>query len=134
MKKIAIGLIAILILVTFASGCTSNNNTTGNNSTGNNSSAQNNSSMQNNQDVTLQINSDGSWNGTLSYKSGTQTINGTGSATYNLGQDPGNVSVNLQKTGKNSGTITVQLLKGGNVVINQSTTSNQGTISINYNS
>ncbi|MGB9980243.1 hypothetical protein [Methanobacterium sp.] len=133
MKKIAIGLIAILVLITFASGCTSNNNSTGNNSSmQNNSSAQNNSSMQGNQNITLKINSDGSWNGTLSYKNGTQTINGTGNATYDLGQTPGNVTVTVQKTGNNNGSITLQLFKGGNITIYQSTTSNQGTVSLNY--
>ncbi|MCZ3366961.1 MULTISPECIES: hypothetical protein [Methanobacterium] len=128
MKKIAVGLIALLILITFVSGCTSSNN-----STANNSSAQNNSSMQKNQNVTLKINSDGSWNGKLTYKNGTQTINGTGNVTYDLGQNPGNVSVSVHKTDKNSGTITVQLFKGGNVTIYQSTTSNEGTVSLNYN-
>ena len=128
MKKIVIGLIALLILVTFVSGCTSSNN-----STANNSSSQNNSGMQSNESVTLKINSDGQWNGTLSYKNGTQTINGTGNAIYNLGQNPGKVSVTVQKTGKKNGTITLQLFKGGNVTIYQSTTSNQGTISLNYN-
>ncbi|MEN6292301.1 MAG: hypothetical protein ABFD07_09865 [Methanobacterium sp.] len=128
MKKIAVCLIALLILITFVSGCTSSNN-----STANNSSAQNNSSMQTDQNVTLKINSDGSWNGTLTYKNGNQTINGTGNATYNLGQNPGNVSVSVQKTNNNSGTITLQLFKGGNVTIYQSTTSNEGTVSLNYN-
>ena len=128
MKKIAIGLIAIVVLVTFASGCTNNN------STGNNSSVQNNSSMQNDQNVTLRINSNSSWNGTLSYKNGTQNINGSGSATYDLGQNPGNITVNLQKTGNDNGTITLQLLKGGTVVVNQSTNSNHGTVSLSYTS
>ena len=128
MKKITIGLITLLILVTFVSGCTSSNN-----STANNSSSQNNSGMQTNQNVTLKINSDGPWNGTLSYKNGTQTINGTGNAIYNLGQNPGKVSVTVQKTGNKNGNITLQLFKGGNVNIYQSTTSNQGTISLNYN-
>ena len=128
MKKIAIGLMAILIVVTFVSGCTNSNN-----STTNNSSSQNNSGMQSGENVTLKINSDGQWNGTLSYKNGTRTINGTGDATYNLGQNPGKVSVTVQKTGNKNGTITLQLFKGGNVTIYQSTTSNQGTISLNYN-
>ena len=128
MKKILIGLLALLILVTFVSGCTSSNN-----STANNSSSQNNSSMQTNENVTLKINSNGQWNGTLSYKNGTQSINGTGDVTYNLGQNPGKVSVTVQKTGNKNGTITLQLFKGGNVTIYQSTTSNQGTISLNYN-
>ena len=129
MKKIAIGLVSILILVVFASGCTSSNN-----STGNNSSAQNYSNMQTSQNVTLQIKSDSSWKGTLSYQNRTQNINGTGNATYNLGQNPGNVRVSVQKTGNDSGTITLQLFKGGNVTVYQSTTSNQGIVSLNYNS
>lgn len=129
MKKIAIGLVSILILVIFASGCTNSNN-----STGNNSSAQNYSNMQISQNVTLQIRSDSSWKGTLSYQNRAQNINGTGDAIYNLGQNPGNVRVSVQKTGNNSGTITLQLFKGGNVTVYQSTTSNQGTVSLNYNS
>ncbi len=128
MKKIAIGLMAILILVTFVSGCTNSSN-----STANNSSIQNNSSMQTDKNVTLKVNSDGPWNGTLTYKDGTQNINGTGNTTYNLGQNPGKVSVSVQKTGNNMGTITIQLFKGGNVTIYQSTTSNNGTVSLNYN-
>ena len=128
MRKIGIGLIAVLILVIFASGCTSSNN-----STGNNSSMQNNSTMQNN-NIIVQINSDSSWNGTLTYNNGTRTINGTGNAAYNLGQNPGNVRVTLQKTGDKTGTLTLQLIKGGNVIVNQSTTSTHGVVSLNYTS
>lgn len=128
MKKITIGLMAILILVTFVSGCTNNDN-----STANNSSGQNNSNMQSEQNVTLQVKSDSSWNGTLSYKNGTQSINGTGDATYNLGHDPGSVSATVQKTGNNNGTIILQLFKGGNISVYQSVTSNEGTVSLNYN-
>ena len=128
MKKITVGLMAVLILIILISGCTSSNNTTSNNS-----SPQNNSNMQSNQNVTLKINSNSSWNGTLSYKNGTQPINGTGNAVYNLGQNPGKVSVNVQKTGNKNGNITLQLFKGGNVTIYQSTTSNEGTVSLNYN-
>jgi hypothetical protein len=129
MKKITIGLITIVVLVIFASGCTNNNN-----STGNNSSVQNNSNIQHDQNVTLKINSNSSWNGTLSYKNGTQNIDGRGSAAYDLGQNPGNITVNLQKTGNDNGTITLQLLKGGTVVVNQSTNSNHGTVSLSYTS
>ena len=128
MKKIIVGLMSVLILIILVSGCTSNNNTTSTNS-----NPQNNSNMQNNQNVTLKINSDSLWNGTLSYKNGTQSINGTGNAVYNLGQNPGKVSVNVQKSSNQKGNITLQLFKGGNVTIYQSTTSNEGTVSLNYN-
>ena len=128
MKKITVGLMTLLVLITFVSGCISSDN-----STINNSSMQNNTSMQAGQNVILKINSDGSWNGTLTYRNGTQNINGTGNATYNLGQNPGNVSVSVQKTDNNMGTITLQLFRGGNITIYQSTTSNEGTVSLNYN-
>lgn len=127
-RKIGIGLIAVLILVLFVSGCTNSNN-----STGNNSSVQNNSTVQNN-NITLQINSDSSWNGTLTYNNGTQTINGAGNTTYNLGQNPGNVRVTLQKKGNKTGTLTLQLIKGSNVIVHQSTTSTQGVVSLSYTS
>lgn len=87
--------------------------------------------MQSNENLTLQINSDSPWKGTLTYNNGTQVINGDGSATYNLGQNPGKVTVTLQKT-DNAGTLSVQLIKDGNAVVNQSTSGGQGVISIKY--
>ena len=139
MKKNAIGLMAILILVTFISGCTSNNNPTGNNSsipnnsTAQNNSTENNSSMQNNQNTIVQINSDSSWSGVITSSNGTQTVSGNGNATYNLGSNPGSVSITLHKT-NDAGTVTVQIIKNGNVVVSQSTSGSQGNININYSS
>lgn len=129
MKKNAVLIITVLLLTVFMSGCTSIDN----NSTINSSSSQNNSNMQSNESVTLQINSNSSWKGTLTYRNGTQVINGDRSATYNLGQSPGKVTVILQKT-DNAGTLSVQLIKDGNVVVNQSTSGSQGVISITYSS
>ena len=134
MKKIAVYLTAILLLVVFASGCTSNNNSTGNTSSNQNSSTmQNNSNTQNNSNVTVQINADSSWTGTLAYNGGTQVINGNGNATYNLGSNPGSISITLRKTSDN-GTLSVQIIKNGNVVVNQSTSGSQGNINISYSS
>jgi uncharacterized protein YxeA len=115
MKKIAIGIVSILILVVLASGCTSyNNNTTSNQSSSN---------------VTVQVSSNSSWNGTLAYNNGTHIINGNDSATYNLGPKPGAVTVSLEKTGS-SGTLTLQLLKGGNILQTQSTSATHGIVTI----
>lgn len=88
--------------------------------------------MQSNSDIIVQINSDSSWNGTLTYNNKTQAINGDGSATYNLGRNSSAVSVILQKTGNNAGTLRIQLIKDGNAIVNQSTSGGQGVISINY--
>lgn len=118
MKEITVGL-AILILIVLVSGCTSNN------------SKSNTSGSQNNSDIIVQIDSDSSWSGTLTYNNKTQAIKENG--IYNLGRDPGAVTVILQKTG-NAGTLKVQLIKDGNVIVNQSTSGGQGVISINYSS
>jgi hypothetical protein len=127
MKKIAVVLMAILVLMVLASGCISNSS---NNSELNTSGGSN---MKNNSDIIVQINSDSSWSGILTYNNGTQAIKGERSASYNLGQNPGSVNLILRKTG-NAGTLKVQLIKDGNVVVNQSTSGGQGVISINYSS
>jgi hypothetical protein len=112
MKKIV--LMSLMVLVVLVSGCTSNN------------------TVNQSSNVTLQINSVGSWNGTLAYNNGTQVINGSANANYNLGPSPGLVTVSLQKTGGN-GTLTVELLQGGKMVQTQSTSANDGVVALSHN-
>jgi ABC-type Fe3+-hydroxamate transport system substrate-binding protein len=114
MKKIAGIIIAILVLVVLASGCTSSSNSTSGSSS----------------NVTVQIISNNAWAGDISYTNGDMQINGTGNATYNLGANPGHVVVGLQNTG--NGNLTVQLLQGGNVVEMQSTSENMGFVKIDH--
>lgn len=123
MKKIAGIVLAILVLIVFASGCTSSSN----NTSTNNSSYKN----QSNSNVTLQITSSGAWSGTYAYNNVSKYINGTGNANYNFGSSPGKVTVSLMNKG--NGTLTVQLLQGGNILQTQTTSNNQGTVNINQN-
>jgi hypothetical protein len=128
MKKIAILAVPILLLVVFASECTSNNN-----SKSSISPPQNNSNIQSNSNTVVQINSDTLWSGTLTYNGKTQIINGNGNVEYDLGPNPGAITIALKKT-RNAGTLSVKLVKEGNVVVDQSTSGGQGVISINYDS
>ncbi|WP_424356235.1 hypothetical protein [Methanobacterium sp. MBAC-LM] len=119
MKKIAGIILAVSILVVFASGCTSSNIST-NNST--------NISNQSNSNVTLQIISNSPWAGDYAYTNGNMQINGTGNASYNLGPNPGHVTVSIENKGND--TLTIQLLQGGSTVQTQSTSENMGVVNI----
>ncbi len=119
MKRIIGIVLAISMLVVFASGCTSSNNTSNNSSSVSN---------QNNSNVTLQITSNGQWTGDYAYTNGDMQINGTGNASYNLGPNPGHVTVSVENN--DNDTLTVQLLQGGSVVQTQSTSENMGVVNI----
>ena len=120
MKKIAIGLISIMVMVVLVSGCTSYNNNTYN--TSNQTSG-----------LILQVISNNSWNGTLADSNGTQNISGNGNATYNLGQTPSAVTVSLQNNG--NGNLTVELVtKNGNIAGSESTSTYHGIVTLKPNS
>lgn len=112
-----IGFIGLLVLVVFVSGCTSSNNTTSN---------------QSSQNVTVQINSNSQWNGTITYNSTDHKINGTGNSNYTLGTSPGAVTIYLTNN-NDTGNLTVQLLQGTNIIQTQSTSANQEVVSISHN-
>ena len=120
MKKIAGIILAILMLVVFASGCTSGNNTSTNNSSD--------VSNQSNSSVMLQITANGPWIGDYAYTNGDMQINGTGNASYDLDHNPGHVTVSVENKGND--TLTIQLLRGGSVVQTQSTSDNMGVVNI----
>ena len=117
MKKnaIIIGILSLLVLVVFVSGCTSSNNTS--NQTSN---------------VTVQINSSTPWNGTITYSGTDHNINGTGNSNYNLGISPGAVTIYL-KNDNGTGNSTVQLIQGNNVIQTQTTSVTQQTVTISHN-
>ncbi|MFZ0441858.1 MAG: hypothetical protein WAL81_04410 [Methanobacterium sp.] len=116
MKKNAsiIGLLGLLILVVFVSGCTSSNNSTTNQTS----------------NVTVNITSNSPWNGTITYNGTDHKVNGTSNATYNLGTSPGAVTIYLDNSAGNS---TVQLLQGDKVIQTQTASENQQTVSISHN-
>jgi len=111
-----IGILGLLVLVVFVSGCTSSNNSSSNQS----------------QNVTVQINSNSAWNGTITYSGTDHNVNGTGNSTYNLGTAPGAVTIYL-KNDNNTGNLTVQLIQGTKIIQNQSTSATQEVISISHN-
>jgi len=113
-----VGFIVLLILVVFVSGCTTSNNIT--------------SSNQSSKNVIIQIISDSSWNGTLTYNGIEYNITGTKNRNYNLGNNPGAVTIYL-KTNNNTGNLTVQLLQGTNIIQTQNISSNQGFVNITHN-
>lgn len=122
----------ILILVILVSGCTNTNNTTQNTTQSHNISpnSTNNSSFAS--DIIVTIDYQGSWNGTISDSTGNRTVSGVANNNYNLGPNPGNVTVIVQKAGNNRLQLRVQILQGSNVIESQSTTVPRGTISINH--
>lgn len=114
------------------SGCTDTNNTTENATQPTNTSqiSTNNSSFAS--DIVVKINYQGSWNGTISDNSGNRTVSGVANNNYNLGSDPGNVTVIVRKAGNNRLPLRVQILQGSNVIESQSTTVPLGTVLINH--
>ena len=118
MKKTAsiVGLLGILILVVFVSGCTNNSST----------------SNQSNNNVTVQITSNSPWNGTITYNGSDHNISGKGNSNYNLGTSPGAVTIYL-KNNNDTGNLTVQLLQGTKTIQTQSTSANQEVVSISHN-
>lgn len=114
------------------SGCIDTNNTTENTSQSPSTppASTNNSSFAS--DIVVKINYQGSWNGTISDNTGNRTVSGVANNNYNLGPNPGNVTVIVQKAGNNRLLLRVQILQGSNVIESQSTTVPRGTILINH--
>ena len=148
MKKFNIGflgIIGILVLVVFASGCVSS----GNNTTMNNSSSSNGQSTQSTSSsgtATVKVITNGPWTGNIEDSSGSKSVQGTGSQTFQLAQNPGIVSVTFQKDNSkdavstngtitpDTSTLTVQIVNGsGNVVATQTTSANAGAVAVSHN-
>lgn len=138
-----LGIITILILVVFSSGCTNNSN----NSTANTQTQQQNGQSYN-QSVnsgSVRIISNGPWKGSIQDSSGSRTVQGTGTQTILLVKNPGTVSAAIQKDNSkdqvvngtiqpDTSTLTVQIMSsGGNVVASQSTSVDAGLVSVSAN-
>ena len=122
-EKITICIFALLVLAIFVSGCTN---------PGNNTTQPTNNSNQSNSSIIVQINSTGSWNGDIASTHGDQIVNGTGNALYNLGTNPGNVVVTITKNASNMSNLTVQIIQGGNIIANGSTSAVNGTVKVSH--
>lgn len=126
--------IFIFLLVIFASGCVNTqNNSTGNNtnqSPNTSQSGANNSSFASN--VVVTVTYQGTWNGTISDNSGNKTVHGTANNNYNLGPNPGTVSVTFQKTNNSTLPLLVRIMQGNRVIESQSTNEPFGVVSISH--
>lgn len=114
------------------SGCIDTDNTTENTTQPTNTPPTNTNNSSFASDIVVKINYQGSWNGTISDNTGNRTVNGVANNNYNLGPNPGNVTVIVQKAGNNRLLLRVQILQGSNVIESQSTTVPRGTILINH--
>lgn len=130
-----LGMLGILVLVVFASGCTSSDNgTTSNQQSPTNSSSSpsssSSSSSSSSDSVNAVINYSGEWSGAVADSTGTRTISGSGTKTINLGSITGAVAVNAQKQDAGSGTLTLSITSGGKTLATQSTSSQYGVVQV----
>jgi hypothetical protein len=141
------GIIGILILVVFISGCVSsdNNTTTNSSSSSNGQSTQSTQSASSSGTAMIKIIGSGAWSGDIGDSSGSKTVSGSGSQSFPLAQDPGFVTASFSKTLTNdatdsngdsipdTSTLTVQIIdQNGNVVATQSTSADGGLASTSY--
>lgn len=154
MKKLnfsILGIIGILVLVVFASGCTSSDNSTSSSNGQSSQSSQSGQSSQSNQPASsnnggsVKVFASGGWSGDIEDNSGSKTVDGTGTQSFALSQDPGVVSVSFQKDNSkdavdangaiipDTSTLTVQILNGnGQVVATQTTSADAGIAATSY--
>ena len=141
-----LGVIGILVLVVFASGCTSsdNNTTMSNSSSSNGQSSQSNQPTSSSSNGEVKVIATGPWMGQIMDSSGSRSVSGTGSQTFQLAQNPGMVTVSFSKDNtkdqSNNGTVipdttalTVQITdSNGNVLATQTTTADAGNVATSH--
>jgi hypothetical protein len=64
--------------------------------------------------------------------SGSQSVDGTGSKTFTMSGNPNIVSAVFQKSGDGSGTLTVNIIKDGQIVETKSTSAAYGVVSVSH--
>jgi len=141
-----LGIMGILILVVFASGCvsSSDNNTSSSSSNGQ-SNSQSSQSASSTGTAMIKVIGTGKWSGSIDENSGSKSVDGSGIQTFPLSQDPGIVAVDFQKDNSNdaisdngtitpnTSTLTVQINdQNGNVVATQSTSADAGVVSVSH--
>ena len=104
MKKFKIGILSImgiLILVVFASGCVSSDNNTNSSSSNGQSNSQSGQSASSTGNAMVKVVGTGKWSGSIDENSGSKSVDGSGTQTFPLSQDPGIVAVDFQKDNSN---------------------------------
>jgi hypothetical protein len=132
-----LGIIGILVLVVFASGCTSssNNTTMANQSqsqsqSSNSNQANGGSSSKNN---IVQVNYAGSFTGSIADSGGSRSVQGKGPQSFQLSQNPGSVGLSFQKSDNSTGTLTISILDiNAKILTSNSTSAPFGVVSLGY--
>jgi hypothetical protein len=78
--------------------------------------------------IQIKVSSSGSWSGSYGDSSGQQSVDGSGTKTFQM-DNPDVVSAVFQKKSDDSGTLTVEILEDGNVVESKSTSAAYGVVS-----
>lgn len=78
----------------------------------------------------IRISYDGKWSGAVSGEGSIRSVEGTGTETFPVKGDPFVISANAQKMDGGSGTLTIQILKNGEVIKESSTSAEYGVASV----
>lgn len=122
-KKIALFIIPLILLIVAISGCTSSNNTN------NDTNSQSTSSSSSSGTVLVKIITSGNWSGSVGDGSTSKTIEGKGNYQQDMGSAQ-TVSANIQKQTNSSDTLTVQILQNGKVIKQESTSAQYGVVTV----
>lgn len=83
--------------------------------------------------IKVSCSEDCSWSGSFGTLASSRTVDGTGDQTIDIeGSDIMSVSASVQKQGSGDATMTVQILKDGDVVKESATSAEYGVVTVNY--
>ena len=80
----------------------------------------------------VQVTYSGSWTGNYGDTSGSQSVDGKGTKTFTISGDPDIVSAVFQKSSDSSGTLTVNIIKDGQIVETKSTSAAYGVVTVSH--
>ena len=89
------------------------------------------SSSSSSSGVEVQVSGSGSWSGSYGDTSGQQSVDGSGTQTFQM-DNPDIVSAVFQKKSGGSGTLTVEIIENGNVVESKSTSAEYGVVTVSH--
>lgn len=81
-------------------------------------------------DFQVRVSYDGEWSGTIGGDGSSRSVDGSGTETFDVQGDPFIVSANAQKRDEGTGTLTVQILKNGEVIAQRTTSARYGVAQV----
>lgn len=78
--------------------------------------------------VKVVVNYTGSWNGTIKTDNGTQTIEGTGDKTIDLGKINGGITAKVEKKDNGNNTLIVSIIRGDEILSTMNTSTSSGQL------